>query len=604
MNRELTRRDFLVATGSTVALALLHLRCGDGGRPVEMGADPIREAPRAIEYSGFGDLYRKQWTWDRVTKGTHYANCGYQRCAWNVYVKDGIVWREEQVATYEPTNADLPDFNPRGCQKGACYSDRMYDQSRLTTPLKRVGARGEGKWKRISWEQALSEIAGGFIEAITSEQHGPGSIYWDLGSSSSNGCHALGLTRSAYLLDTPILENTAEMGDHAPGVATTTGKVIFTSSMDDLFYSDLILIWGGNPELHAHPERALHLRGALQGRPRRLRRARLQPLVDPRRRMGAGQHRNRRRAGALDGAGHRRREAPQARIHGRADRHAAARTRWTSALPARERPEADGADDGSTCSTASRNASSRRLGAAWNSGRRARTGGRLRGRDARRHDQGHDGLRALKARLADYTAGADRSDHRRQGQPGARARKTHRPRQCLLQHLADQLRKVLPRSGDGAEHPARVRPGRSLRETGAGYAAVPMLSISGVDPFTPANGKYAPKIAIGLVALKAAPEMLRLKLAGYSDEMIVYHFARQDYAWETSWHGAVPLPARRPEGALRRRQALGPRSQARVRGLPPRGGREGVAVRTKDPAAHPVQRRWQHRSAASAATTS
>ncbi len=82
---------------------------------------------------------------------------------------------------------------------------------------------------------------------MTSEQDGPGSIYWDLGSSSSNGCHALGLTRSAYLLDTPILENTAEMGDHAPGVTTTTGKVIFTSSMDDLFYSDLILIWGGNP---------------------------------------------------------------------------------------------------------------------------------------------------------------------------------------------------------------------------------------------------------------------------------------------------------------------------------------------------------------------
>ena len=247
-----------------------------------------------------------------MTKGTHYANCGYQRCAWNVYVKDGIVWREEQLATYEQTNAALPDFNPRGCQKGACYSDRMYDRSRLTAPLKRAGERGEGKWKRISWEQALSEIADGFIEAITSEQHGPGSIYWDLGSSSSNGCHALGLTRSAYLLDTPILENTAEMGDHAPGVTTTTGKLIFTSSMDDLFYSDLILIWGGNPELHAHPERTLHLRGALQGRLRRLRRTRLQPLFDSRRRMGAGQHRNRCRAGAVDGAGHRRGEALQA----------------------------------------------------------------------------------------------------------------------------------------------------------------------------------------------------------------------------------------------------------------------------------------------------
>lgn len=107
-----------MASGSTVALAFVHLRCGDGDRPVAIGADSIREAPREIEYSGFGDLYRKQWTWDRVTKGTHYANCGHQRCAWNVYVKDGVVWREEQVASYEPINADVPDFNPRGCQKG------------------------------------------------------------------------------------------------------------------------------------------------------------------------------------------------------------------------------------------------------------------------------------------------------------------------------------------------------------------------------------------------------------------------------------------------------------------------------------------------------
>jgi nitrate reductase alpha subunit len=39
-----------------------------------------------------------------------------------VFVKD-IVWREEQAAVYEPPRPDVPDLNPRGCQKGACYSD-------------------------------------------------------------------------------------------------------------------------------------------------------------------------------------------------------------------------------------------------------------------------------------------------------------------------------------------------------------------------------------------------------------------------------------------------------------------------------------------------
>ena len=248
MSRKLTRRAFLQVTGGTAALTLLNLRfCDVAESPANTDEAAMLNRLREVSYGGFEDIYRKKWTWDRVVKGTHYANCGYQRCAWNIYVKDDIVWREEQLASYEQTNSDLPDFNPRGCQKGACYSDRMYDQSRLTVPLKRIGKRGEGRWKRISWDQALTEIADKFINAMISEQDGPGSIYWDLGSASSNGCHAVGLTRTSFLLDTPLLENTSEMGDHAPGVATTAGKIIFDSSMDDLLYSDLILIWGGNP---------------------------------------------------------------------------------------------------------------------------------------------------------------------------------------------------------------------------------------------------------------------------------------------------------------------------------------------------------------------
>ena len=244
-----SRRDFLRCTGSTVlGLSLVKLGCSgerQGAAPQET-AEKIVRGP--LEYRGFEDLYRKKWTWDRVAKGTHLVNCVYQRnCCWHVYIKDGLVWREEQFAGYPRTNADVPDFNPRGCQKGACYSDRMYDPSRLTVPLKRAGERGEGKWKRISWEQALTEIADKYIDAMISEQDGPGSIYWDLGSSSSNGCHSLGLTRTAYVLDNPIFENTTEMGDDMPGAAVTAGKVIFTGSMDDLFYSDLILVWSGNP---------------------------------------------------------------------------------------------------------------------------------------------------------------------------------------------------------------------------------------------------------------------------------------------------------------------------------------------------------------------
>jgi len=240
-----SRRTFLKGAGAaalTLSLGQLSA-CGGEPPPVQTIA---RAARKARQYTGWQDLYKEKWTWDSIAKGTHYVNCAFQRgCAWNVYVKDGVVWREEQVANYEQTNSEVPDFNPRGCQKGACYSERMYDASRLTYPLKRVGPRGGGRWKRISWEQALREVADASTDALLED--GPGSIVWDMGSAVTNGCHGLGLTRTVSVLDTPMLETNSEIGDHYPGATTTTGKICFTGSFDDLFYSELILLWGGNP---------------------------------------------------------------------------------------------------------------------------------------------------------------------------------------------------------------------------------------------------------------------------------------------------------------------------------------------------------------------
>ncbi len=249
----LTRRVFLCGTGATVlGLTLSQLSCdrgdrggSDAGPTGKPGAGARPATPRA-PYGSWEDIYRTKWTWDSVSKGTHYVNCWYQaRCAWNVYVKDGVVFREEQVANYPQTNEDVPDFNPRGCQKGACYSERMYDNGRLQYPLKRVGERGEGRWKRVTWDEALRDIADQSIDLLTSL--GPAAFIWDFGTANTNGCHGLGLHRSGMVLDTPILDMNAEIGDHHPGCVATTGKMCFSSSGDDMCYSDLILIWGGNP---------------------------------------------------------------------------------------------------------------------------------------------------------------------------------------------------------------------------------------------------------------------------------------------------------------------------------------------------------------------
>ncbi len=52
-----------------------------------------------------------------------------------------------------------PASRGRNCAKGPATLNQVYDPERILHPLKRTGARGEGKWQRISWDQAIDEIA-------------------------------------------------------------------------------------------------------------------------------------------------------------------------------------------------------------------------------------------------------------------------------------------------------------------------------------------------------------------------------------------------------------------------------------------------------------
>ncbi|MBW2400029.1 MAG: molybdopterin-dependent oxidoreductase [Deltaproteobacteria bacterium] len=532
MNKKLTRRGFLQATGSTAALLLINLQaCGDDERPVETDGPAATAVPPGVDYHGFEDLYRKKWTWDQVTTGTHYSNCGYQRCAWNVYVKDNVVWREEQLATYEQTNADVPDFNPRGCQKGACYSDRMYDKSRLTVPLKRIGNRGDGKWKRIGWDQALSEIADKFIDTMISEKDGPGSIYWDLGSASSNGCHAVGLTRTGYLLDTPILENTSEMGDHAPGVTTTTGKIIFTSSMDDLLYSDLILIWGGNPN-YTHIPSALFINEArYKGAhvvtiapdfsPSALHADEWVPVnigTDAALALSMAQVIVEEKLYKSDFMA----EQTDMPLLVRLDNEEFLRKSDMSK---------EGDDDVFYVFDTAKN---RIVEAPKRSLELDELKPALEGVF---EVETRDGtvkvttvFERVKLQLEDYTpeetekiTGADATNVRNLARRIGNAKACQNITQTNFSkfyHGMEMERSILLVFALAGHFGRR----------GAGYNTVPMLSISGSDPFNLASGKFSPKIGIGLMTAKTAPDIIRMKLAGYSTEMMLYHFAREDYA--------------------------------------------------------------------------
>jgi len=241
MDKQISRRDFLrssAATGLTLMLPSFTTGAGVTLQNLTSTAAPV--------YTTWMDIYRQQWTWDKVVRSTHFLNCWYQAaCSWDVYVKDGVVIREEQAADYPQVNADVPDFNPRGCQKGACYSERMYDPTRIHHPIRRVGERGGGRWERVSWDEALDDLADTYIDIALEE--GVDRLVIDQGTNVSFGVVNAGFGRFGLLTQATLLDPNSEIGDQHRGAFETFGKMIGERSADDFFNSDLILIWGCNP---------------------------------------------------------------------------------------------------------------------------------------------------------------------------------------------------------------------------------------------------------------------------------------------------------------------------------------------------------------------
>jgi anaerobic selenocysteine-containing dehydrogenase len=63
-----------------------------------------------------------------------------------------------------------PGSRGRNCAKGPATLNQVYDPDRILYPLKRAGKRGEGKWVRVSWDEALNEIAGRIRKAIIEQR--------------------------------------------------------------------------------------------------------------------------------------------------------------------------------------------------------------------------------------------------------------------------------------------------------------------------------------------------------------------------------------------------------------------------------------------------
>jgi len=158
-------------------------------------------------------------------------------CAMLVTVKDGVAVKVQGDPDHPFTDGSL-------CTKVAHYAERTYSPDRLLHPLKRVGPKGKGEFRRISWDEALDEIAAKLksLAAVNPESILPLSYAGTMGmlqysSMDRRFFHKLGATQ---------LERTLCSSAGKAGIKATLGG---SYGMDPEHYQDskLIVIWGSNP---------------------------------------------------------------------------------------------------------------------------------------------------------------------------------------------------------------------------------------------------------------------------------------------------------------------------------------------------------------------
>ncbi|MFN8124688.1 MAG: nitrate reductase subunit alpha [Thermoleophilia bacterium] len=148
---------------------------------------------------GWESAYRGRWQHDRIVRSTHGVNCTGS-CSWKVHVKEGIVTWETQQTDYPANGADVPDYEPRGCPRGASFSWYVYSPLRVRYPYVRgdlitryrrrlaelgdpveawaalvgdpedrrayTSQRGKGGFVRVSWDEVADMVAAAHVHTI------------------------------------------------------------------------------------------------------------------------------------------------------------------------------------------------------------------------------------------------------------------------------------------------------------------------------------------------------------------------------------------------------------------------------------------------------
>ena len=240
-------------------------------------------------------FYRRRWSYDKVVRSTHGVNCTGS-CSWKVYVKDGIITWESQETDYPTTGPDMPEYEPRGCPRGAAFSWYEYSPTRIKHPYvrsvlldlyrearRRLGdpvlawgdvvgdperaaayksARGRGGLIRVSWEEATEIIAAAYVHTI--KQFGPDRIAgFSVIPAMSMISYGAG-SRFHELIGATMLSFYDWYADLPPASPQVFGDQTDVPESGDWFNAQYLIMWGSNipqtrtPDAHFMTEARYH----------------------------------------------------------------------------------------------------------------------------------------------------------------------------------------------------------------------------------------------------------------------------------------------------------------------------------------------------------
>ncbi|AEW98491.1 nitrate reductase subunit alpha [Streptantibioticus cattleyicolor] len=229
--------------------------------------------------------YRERWAHDKVVRSTHGVNCTGS-CSWQVYVKDGLITWETQATDYPSTGPDRPEYEPRGCPRGASFSWYTYSPARVRHPYARgvlvemyreararlgdpvaawaevtgdperrrryQSARGRGGLVRIEWDEALEIAAAAHVHTLRT--YGPDRIAgFSPIPAMSIASHAVG-ARFMALIGAPMISFYDWYADLPIASPQVFGDQTDVPESGDWWDAAYLVLWGSNVPVTRTPD--------------------------------------------------------------------------------------------------------------------------------------------------------------------------------------------------------------------------------------------------------------------------------------------------------------------------------------------------------------